>query len=886
MRNKREADDLFISLTFPENSSLDRRDMNLQHTITYQQAPLTENRWIRLEQEEHGLTEAATVAEAARLIDALYGMDACTQGLSGGGNPVDETDTPAQETFDIAAANFMGEALCASDEYWTARVRVMTSHQDSRPVLQTESAEIVSTEPIQRRVSETLELSNGQTSVDLTWPYAGNLSASLPAGTTAQVLGSTLNLSRPLAQKYLRVSYSTRYERVRLRVPVAAATPAPDTSVERGTPQEAALIAFWSGLASLVALEEPERDRSSNQALIDSLCSRRYSGKTQDKECTRTVEYYKRCRCSGSEANGESRQEQEDCSCGKKSPGSHLGLVRRLEGYTNCENEDDEELTDPEYYKEQCCKQPARALPQCKEEREEFRGGEGIQGGAAYYQAIYGENVRLEAVTPEGGSCGEKIRHWNVEPLDCCLEIEQPLQAHPDNPNKISKGERLTIRVFGGRQALPGEEPWPLVWEAYGGLVFEKSGTSLLSEGTAEEVVIAKQNICHQPWIVVDDKCKPVTLKFEGVDEEVATLSARSLAIEPETTFEVSVVEHGVAPFTWYCNDPGVTLVSQTEDGRSALFRAGPVKEWCVATVYCNDVCGKTVTCDILNARTGKWVKTMDFPIEFSLSYQLEREIHREDFPIDPFDPPDRYAGGWPVASLSYRVDPDRPVEIAPGFRRKLIRDPFSWWITDEIYADYNEHYHATTHLGYSVPINGKIYEVAEYSQNSQAYTERHRFRYPDKSIWDTGWVYGHTLYKCGGPCPDSLVYGWKFLHPNNPGTNDERDVPLLIPASNVLLDQEWRQKKNRESLEEIREGQRRMSGSSTKRGAKIIPCGIQITTKYKDHPDYFDSQVWSTGPLFTEHLTAVYEWICGDEADETGETGGTDTTGETDGAK
>lgn len=612
---------------------------NISHSVSYTQTLSTvENRWIKTVQEEQALSEAATVAEVARLIDQLYGLDACVQGLSGGGEAADETNTPAEETFDSAAAAFMGN-LCESDEYWIAHILVMVSHPllPERPVLQTESAEIVATEPVQRRVSETVEVSSGQSSFDLAWPYAGSLSINLPAGITASVKGSTLNLSRPLpSTRHLRLSYQTSYQRVSLRVPVEQASPEPDTSIARGTPQEAALIAFWGTLASLCVPEPPERDESS-QTAIDKLCSRRYSGHTKDKECTRTVEYYKRCKCSGTEALGESRQEQEDCSCGKKKPGSHMGLERRLEGYTDCD-EKDEELADPEYYREQCCKPPAQALPTCREERAEHKGGEEIEGGPAYYQALYGPDVRMEAITPAGGSCGEKIRQWLVEPLDCCSEVEQPLRAHPDNPIKVGKGERIFLRVLGGRRALPGQEDHPLKWTATGGLVFEKSGTTLLREGTAEEALIAQQNICHQPTVVVDDGCKPVTLQFEGVDEEFAELSARDLSVAPNTTFSLSVVAHGVAPFFWYCNDIGIEVVGQTEDGTTALFRSGDPDQWCAATIYCNDVCGKTVPCTVKNSWTGKWRTVWQQPLMRELTddeYRMSLKPFGAPFLID-----------------------------------------------------------------------------------------------------------------------------------------------------------------------------------------------------------------------------------------------------------
>ena len=478
-------------------------------------------------------------------------------------------------------------------------------------------------------MSETLDFGDRVTA-NLSWPYAGGLRiAGLPAGATYTVRGSTLNLSAVCER--LSVSYQTRYERVALRVPTDA-EPEPDGHGELARPerQDAALIAFWGDLVAACSLHPPEVDQSVSQTMVDRYCRKgKVSAGLAQKPCTQTIQHVKLCQCSGKESPDDSWDEVVDCDCGKSSSGTWLGLVRQVDGYVPCKGEDDN-LADPEYYKEKCCEEPQGELPQCKKIREPFQGGEEIEGGPEYYRQLYGPNVRMEAVTPEGGSCGEIIRKWEVEAKNCCLDV-LPLRADPSNPNKIDRGDKLTLKVLDGRPDVPFE------WRAYGGLVMQRSSTRTLGEGTDTEVVVASHNICHQPWVIVDDGCQPVTLYFEGNNSDPAVLGARSLAVEPGVTFPVAVVKDGVAPFFWYSPDPDIELISQSEDGRNALFKIKAGTGWCEGVIYCNDVCGKTVRCDVKNALTGKWHRTSDIWSEWIMKNpEFYREMQKR-FPFSPY---------------------------------------------------------------------------------------------------------------------------------------------------------------------------------------------------------------------------------------------------------
>lgn len=572
---------------------------SLVHTLRYVSAAGDgESHWIRLEQER--VDEAVTVEEAAEFLDRLYGIDSCESGVSGGGEPAAEA--PEEEQFDEAASELMGEDVCAESEYWTAYVRVYRSHQSPGYVLRSATATVESVEPgIRESVREIIETPGN--SHDLEWPFAGDLV--LPPGMRGEVRGSTLNLSRP-ATGPLVVRYTTVYDRVTLHVPVSAEASArgDEDQALRAALDAAGLVAFQGegarAIAAAIALEPPAQDETISAAELERLCTTRYRGKTPPGSCWQTVRHYSRCSCSGAEASDYGWTERVSVSCpDKTTAGSHVGTIRKLDGYVFCPDEIDEQLRDPAFYRRTCCRPvPAgKQLPGCRKYYELWRGGEAIEGGPDKWRDMYGPDVRLIAVTPPDGICGQKITEWQVNRKNCCDDVI-PLSPRPDNPTEMEPGRSYNIGVLNGR-------PDDISWELRGGLEFLDGTTSRRGPGLYGAIVRTRESICPNPTIRVDDGCNPITMTFDGGTGEPLSLSASDMAILPGSTFSLRVTG-GVPSYMWTVGE-GAILLNISADGSTAVFQAAGRDEWCVADITVSDQCGQGATCTIRNASTGVW---------------------------------------------------------------------------------------------------------------------------------------------------------------------------------------------------------------------------------------------------------------------------------------
>ena len=408
-----------------------------------------ENRWLRLEQllpED----ESLSVAEAAKAIDALFNIEPCDQGLGGGGEAVIRdadglpANQPPEERLEEVVRDVLGPDLCNQTQHWVATVLVLRSHQQPGYTLRSEGAEVLSTELIEKEVTETLEM-NGATSKDLSWPYVGGLSAGLSSDITAKVLGSTINLSGPVERLNLR--YRTRYEQLRIRVPLEEKLKRrEDETLQRPELPAAAVIAFWGDLAAACELKPPPTDERSSQDELDRLCRGPVSSweNITPKECWQTLEHYQMCNCSKKRTNVWREVVPVTCPDGADASSYFVSNRSVFDGYVTCPDEEDE-VNDPEYYEEKCCIKPPKSLPRCRKTYAVWNGGAEIEGGPQRWLDIYGPGTRLIPVAPKDGICGELVIEWAVNVKNCCDDLAPP-EIEGENI-VVAPGSQVLIRA-------------------------------------------------------------------------------------------------------------------------------------------------------------------------------------------------------------------------------------------------------------------------------------------------------------------------------------------------------------------------------------------------------------------------------------------------------
>lgn len=211
-------------------------------------------RWLRIEQVRAD-SQAATLADAARLIDALFDTDPCDQGTEGTGG-ASAKEPPSEDDFSEAVEKTIDlKQLCDDCEYWETAVDVFRSHQSPDFRLVSETAEIGNQrEMVSEAKTETFQLS-GASSVDLSWPYHSGLRVS--GATVAGVSGSTVVFGAPVYGS-VQVIYQSLWQRVTVRVPAVPA----DNGVRQAEP--AAVVCFWADLAAACDLVQPENEDEVN----------------------------------------------------------------------------------------------------------------------------------------------------------------------------------------------------------------------------------------------------------------------------------------------------------------------------------------------------------------------------------------------------------------------------------------------------------------------------------------------------------------------------------------------------------------------------------------------------------------------------------------------
>lgn len=560
-------------------------------TVTY--TPLEsgneESRWIRLEQVQATLP-SPSVGYMAEMLDYAFGIEACDDGLGGGGEGADESREPTEQELADMLSIIVTDASQCRQGYWLAAVNVYRTHEQPGYELRSETAKVETVEPRRESYLQVVDV-NGPL-IALERPYAGNLQG-IPPNVNWTVRGATVNLDRPVHDR-LTLRYETWHEHVTLRVP----TKRTDDGEEY---EAAAVVAFWGDMAAECQLEPPEPEDPENQAAIDELCRKQRPEKPEPTGCWKTVHHYKRCNCSYK--TFDEWDEQVGAPCDGAPSWAQVGYEEKFDGFGWCEGEEDDYLHDVEYYKKHCCHYPPSVshLPICRKSYRIYSGGHKIENGPEHWRAFYGENVRMIAVTPEQGYCGDEITEWNVPSKNCCDGVK-PLRLDPDSAKEIIEPEHLYwVQVLDGRDGVDFR------WRTFGGIkIYTGSGGVSEYENGRTVHVFFDEGACPEPGLTVNDGCSELTVTFRGPDSAPPTLGETDLALLSGQEFWLSV-SGGVPGYMWMASG-GIKMISWTPGGGSALFKTPDDKfSWCVGEVSVVDACGRSASVTIRNVDTGRW---------------------------------------------------------------------------------------------------------------------------------------------------------------------------------------------------------------------------------------------------------------------------------------
>lgn len=579
-----------------------------QRSLTVTYTPLesgdAESRWLRIEQEKPEEDETISVAEAAAIIDSLYNIEPCDDGMGGGGEETDEDKEPEEGVVEEALAEMLRRAgVCHEEEYWTAVIRVYRSHKWPETYeIRSETATVETTEPVRESYRQDVEVSGAVIELDM--PYDGGLTG-IPAGVQWEVRGSTVNLDRPVNGR-LRLRYDTRYERVTLRVPTDSGDTDPQSAIgvvgggdaKRQRPElpSAAVAVFWAELAASCELEPPEQDEEVSDDDLRGICSKKdgggASGNVKPKDCWQTVTHYDRCSCSKKRIN--EWVTVVPVSCDEPATRESFG------GYLECPEEAGE-VHNPEYYERHCCRPPSRPLPLCRESYAVYSGGHGIEHGVEHWQNVYGMDVVMIPVLPKDG-CGEVITQWNVPSRNCCDDVE-PQAPHPDNPTTLLPGETVLLRVQGGQN--------PRTWRASAGFVFVRGEETMthLDDGQSAEFVRATENACPNASIQVDDGCTRIhmSLTVDDPDARPMEIAPQEATVSPGASLSVTAYNN-LGQVQW---DGGELRLIGGQGQRTATFEAPD--DFCGQTaITATDACMQIAQTVVLSTN-GRWVEVEDF---------------------------------------------------------------------------------------------------------------------------------------------------------------------------------------------------------------------------------------------------------------------------------
>jgi len=472
-------------------------------TITYQgPEALDDPYWVRLEQDTF-IDDSATVSDAAKLLDALYQIDPCTDSESDDSGLTTLTDATGAPQISVAevASEVLDLSYCDQDPDGSVEVgiRVISSHPDEPTTLRVRGGEVLETVIVEQPVIRYGEISETLT---LDYPVIGSFSC-VPAPESRS--GNTLRFASDQVGRRYKAIYRSRWQVATIKV----------YGVD-GFPGDCRVLAFHHGLVDSLDVETPEIDEPDYSLCPGDANIHGEFVNEYEVTCYKDILVSVKCKCSDQEVDSYMYQQVVPCpDRAIKCPGAltkcmHLlgseAVTKRVDCSTDSLAEGTNitnEVSDPDYYERMCCDAPSFTLPRCPERHTTYTGNLDIQYGKPFWRDIHGANARFIPVPPPGGICGEWIIRQQISSNNCCDGVDPLVWDTSVSPETMTPNSSVIIGVTGGGK-------YPYIWEVSGyGFQFQNGSTKMITTGNQVRIS-ALPIACGSARITVTDGCTTV----------------------------------------------------------------------------------------------------------------------------------------------------------------------------------------------------------------------------------------------------------------------------------------------------------------------------------------------------------------------------------------
>lgn len=470
--------------------------------------------WIKIEQDESPVT--VTKKELATMLDSFFGVEPCN------GTGDGDVTIPDEDKFIEAVQTNFDLNLCDSTDtgQWKGVFQVYLNDPDADYVLRYTNGKTLSTSVKKKKITGSIVVQN-QSSTTLDYHVLEDRSVSFwwnatPAdGSTPEItrVGRVLSWDSNETGT-ICYQYWTQYDEVSFLV----------YAEDDGEYGECDVAGFYQGLYAAINLQQSTQEDDTSY-LKDLYCPTDWSvsfadnnaGESPTVECFVDVQTVYKCQCSGDIAYTIYSErivtcpDGQQCKTTEESCRINKGTVEEFGGYVDC-NETTGDMSDPEFYKQNCCFYPdGVTLPKCKSVYSLKAADKGLSTEKkAELTKKYNGRVKFVPVYPIGGNCGTLKTTQLLQPLNCCDEVEEDLKFTEDDiPAVLPAGSWCMLTAQYGAD-----------WRPYTWTTSNHDTRFLNGERTIESDepvrLVADDDFCGYTIITVTDGC---------TTQEVAILS-------------------------------------------------------------------------------------------------------------------------------------------------------------------------------------------------------------------------------------------------------------------------------------------------------------------------------------------------------------------------